>query len=319
MSGSITKQLHPNLAAGITLTLGKTKHKAPSIDLMHILLKIGSACAAPWFFALAADASPWRVRQNNDKPWFDEPPTEMPQLRLPTGANNLAAGKPVSSSDRNPIIGRLEQLTDGDRGSLFDDEGHYVEIRDGKEWIQVDLGADAVINAVWLWYRHPIEAYDVPNDVIVQIWSTSNFPHNGSTVFNSDSDNTLGLGAGHDRPFATSRFGKLIRLEGLNGRYVRIWGNGSYRQSNKFVEVEVYGIPAEELKIAKSGRNGRFLRWYFVPGTVVILTGGLVWWIRRRLQFHGGRSDCMRQPLSMQSDAQQVVDGKPPSAPQPPR
>jgi hypothetical protein len=38
-----------------------------------------------------------------------------PPFLAPAGTTNVALGKPVSSSDEEPIIGRLEMITDGDK------------------------------------------------------------------------------------------------------------------------------------------------------------------------------------------------------------
>ena len=257
--------------------------------MMRLVLIICGLFTVLWFCSEISSASPYRVRQNKDKSWFDGPPTEMPVLSVSEGATNIAAGKTVTSSAPDPIIGELHQLTDGDKGSVFDDEGCYVELMDGKQWVQVDLGTNAVIDAIWIWYRNPIEAYDVPNDVIVQISSNSNSTRNLSTVFNTDSDNSLGFGSGQHRRFASSRFGKLIPVNGLNGRYVRIWGNGGARRTmNVFVEIEVYGLPVADLVTTKgegktSAHQFTSPRRY-LPVTLLVLGVGAFWWLLQRLK-----------------------------------
>src|SRR6266480_182847 len=46
-----------------------------------------------------------------------EKPTGKPRApwNAPAGVKNLALNKPVTSSDKDPIIGKLEQVTDGDK------------------------------------------------------------------------------------------------------------------------------------------------------------------------------------------------------------
>src|SRR6476661_4438947 len=51
-----------------------------------------------------------------------EPPREgkRPDFMVPTGTTNLAAGRKVTSSDSEPVIGTLDLITDGDKDG---DEG----------------------------------------------------------------------------------------------------------------------------------------------------------------------------------------------------
>ena len=167
---------------------------------------------------------------------FDPPPKHAPELNLPQGASNLAAGKPVTSSVKDLVIGDLGMVTDGDKGGwesadgvYVADEGHYVEIGQGTQYVQVDLQEDCIIDAIWIWHRHPYEGHEVPRDVVVQVADEPSFSGGATTVFNSDTDGSLGLGQGADRRYATSRFGKLIPAVGVPGRYVRIWLNGGAR------------------------------------------------------------------------------------------
>ena len=58
----------------------------------------------------------------------------------------------------------------------------------------------------------------------------------------------MGFGIGQDRRYVTSRYGKLIPVNAVNGRYIRLWSNGSTwhntlpgKAPNSWVEVEVYG------------------------------------------------------------------------------
>lgn len=54
----------------------------------------------------------------------------------------MAAGKKVTSSDRNPVIGELEMITDGDKDAS---EGSFVELGPGLQQVTVDLGNLAVL------------------------------------------------------------------------------------------------------------------------------------------------------------------------------
>lgn len=66
-------------------------------------------------------------------------------------------------------------------------------------------------------------------------------------VFNNDYDNSSGRGRGMDRPYTESRYGKPIQVNGVNGRYVRCYSNGSsWNGMNQYVEVEVFGHSANK-------------------------------------------------------------------------
>jgi hypothetical protein len=218
--------------------------------------------AASVLCALALDvcnspASPWAVTISPDKIGepYDPPPNKAPQLNLPTGSTNLARRATLISSDPCPVIGNLEIITDGDRGAwetppgeYWNEEEHILELLDGKQYIQLDLQQKTSIDAIWIWQRHMCEGFEAPCDVIVQISNDSQFESEVFTVFNCDHDNSMGFGIGQDRRYLTSRYGKFIPVNAVNGRYVRLWSNGSTwyntlpgKAPNSWVEVEVYG------------------------------------------------------------------------------
>jgi hypothetical protein len=217
--------------------------------------------------ATICPASPWAVTSRPEKIGepYDPPPTETPVLRVPAGSTNLALGATVTSSDPHPIIGNLKMVNDGDRGAWkqewkilpptdnWNEDGSIVELLGGgRQYIQLDLQKEASIDAVWIWQRHACEGFEAPCDVIVQISNNAQFEREVSTVFNCDTDNSMGFGTGQDRRYVTSRYGKLIPINAVNGRYVRLWSNGSTwhntqpgKAPNSWVEVEVYGRPAD--------------------------------------------------------------------------
>ena len=68
-----------------------------------------------------------------------------PDFLVPAGTTNLARGKKVTASDSDPVIGTLDLVTDGDKEG---DEGSWIELGPGKQWVQIDLEKDADIYAV---------------------------------------------------------------------------------------------------------------------------------------------------------------------------
>ena len=85
----------------------------------------------------------------------------------PAGVTNVALDKAVDSSDREPIIGDLEQVTDGDKMGA---EGSYVELGPGLHHVTIDLGEPHEIYAVLFWHFH--KTARIYLDVVVR-WPTT--------------------------------------------------------------------------------------------------------------------------------------------------
>ncbi len=159
----------------------------------------------------------------------------------PAGVTNVARDKPVTSSDMEPIIGEIEQVTDGDKKGA---DGSFVELGPDVQHVTIDLGAPHEVYAILFWHFHnTARAY---LDVVVQVAEDADFTENVRTLFNNDHDNTSGLGAGKDMNYVETAEGKLIDAKGSRARFVRLYSNGSNaNELNHYVEVEVFGRPAK--------------------------------------------------------------------------
>jgi hypothetical protein len=159
--------------------------------------------------------------------------TKFPVFMIPAGTTNIALNKKVTASDSDPVVGTLDLVTDGDKGG---DEGSWVELGPGKQWVQIDLAEEANIYAIIVWHYHSQER--VYHDVIVQVSDDPAFSTGVTTVFDNSS-------AGTDRPYIESNLGKLMDAKGVKGRYVRLYSNGNTTNKlNHYIEVEVFGKPA---------------------------------------------------------------------------
>lgn len=170
-------------------------------------------------------------------PHLEPARTRAPELLVPAGSTLLSRGRPVTASDPQPVIGELAFVTDRDKSG---NDGAVVELGPGPQWVQIDLGASARIDALVVWHYHSEgRAY---HDVVVQVSRDPAFTRDTVTLFNNDHDNTLRLGPGRDRPYVESHFGRLIEAKGVIGRYVRLHSNGNTSDElNHYCEVEVYG------------------------------------------------------------------------------
>jgi hypothetical protein len=160
---------------------------------------------------------------------------------VPVGTVLLSAGKPVTASDKEPVIGEISFVTDGKKSG---EDGYYVELGPMLQWVQVDLGKPQELQAIVVWHYH--SQARVYRDVVVQVSDDKDFISGVTTVFNNDHDNTSGLGAGKDKEYIETFDGKLFDPKGVKARYVRLYSGGNTSNDmNHYVEVEVYGLPAK--------------------------------------------------------------------------
>ena len=169
-----------------------------------------------------------------------EPEKPQPVFMVPQGTTNVARGKPVKSSDSEPIVGELKYITDGDKEA---DDGCYVELGPNPQWVQIDLQGEFNLYAILVWHFHS-EAR-VYHDVVVQVADDADFIENVRTVYNNDYDNSAGLGIGKDMEYIGDHRGRLIDAKGAKARYVRLYSKGNTsNDQNHYIEVEVHGKPA---------------------------------------------------------------------------
>lgn len=155
----------------------------------------------------------------------------------PKGVTNVALNKKVSSSFADPMVGDLEQVTDGDKNYA---KGSLVELGSGVQWVQIDLEKETEIYAVLVWHFH--EGKRVYFDVVVQAANDPEFKDGVTVIYNNDHDNSAGLGAGKDKEYVENYQGRLIKADAVKARYVRLYTNGNTaNEMNHYVEVEVYG------------------------------------------------------------------------------
>ena len=166
-------------------------------------------------------------------------PDKAPTFLVPKEAVLLSKGKKVTSSDKDPIIGTLDLITDGDKQA---GEGYFVELLEGPQWVQIDMEKSAAVNAICVWHYHSQKrAY---KGVVIQISDDAEFKTGVTTVYNNDYENVSKLSKGSDNPYVESRFGLIADGKGAKGRYVRLYSNGNTsNEMNHYIEVEVYGSP----------------------------------------------------------------------------
>ncbi len=180
-------------------------------------------------------------RRYRPRPTLEAFQKSRPPFLAPKGTMNVALGKPVAAGDPVPIIGENAWVTDGNKARPLET---FVEYGPGVQWVQIDLLRPHVVYAVAVWHYYAEDR--VYHDVVVQVSDDPDFIEGVRTIFNNDFDSSSGLGVGKDLEYIESHLGRLIDAKGVTGRHVRLYsrGNTSNDQS-QYVEVEVYGKPAE--------------------------------------------------------------------------
>lgn len=137
----------------------------------------------------------------------------------------------------------------------------FVELGPGRQWIQIDLEEEHEIFAIHVW--HGIRSGQAVVDVVVQISSEEEFENEDgttadhvTTVFNADHDRSSGLGlaAATDPVYRESHYGRVMPVDGVRGRYVRLYSNGNTSDPlNLHLEVMVYGRPPNPCCAERAG------------------------------------------------------------------
>ena len=237
----------PNVVDGITGASKTTYEIGKIINSAIASFLAGGRRLVPLDLGLSADdvtmATPGYPRHLEKPPHLREEAEKRPDFMVPPGVENLALNKPVTSSTDFPILGEMEQLTDGIKKS---GEFDFVELDLGPQWVQIDLEQEATIYAVavWHYYKNPT----IYNDVIVQVSNDPSFESGVTTLFNNDIDNTSGLGQGSDPAYYARWWAELVDarggddMPGTRCRYVRVYTNsGAGNEETRFVEIAVYG------------------------------------------------------------------------------
>ena len=171
-----------------------------------------------------------------------EKPSDKPRPPFLTfkGAKLISANKPVTLSDKNPINGSAELLTDGNKEA---GDANVIELHRKLQWAQIDLETPCKIAAIVVWHAH--DTPQICKDVIVQVADDADFTQNVRTLYNNDYDNSAGMGVGKDKEYFENYEGRLVDGKGEVARYVRFYSQGStYTSLNRYTELEMYGLPS---------------------------------------------------------------------------
>jgi hypothetical protein len=179
------------------------------------------------------------------------PRKPRPPVMVPEGCDTvLSKNCPVSSSDDSLRKEDLQLITDGVKSYATN---VFVALKDGPQWVQIDLLEEKEIYAICIW--HYLRRINIYHDVICQLSNDKAFAQEVTTIFNNDHNNSSKLGAGPDKEYIEDHTGRILPAEGKRARYVRFYSNGSAaRYNNDYIEVEVFGrFPSEREVIVNEG------------------------------------------------------------------
>ncbi len=162
---------------------------------------------------------------------------DRPPFFAPKGTTVVSKGKSVCASVKAPLRGELKMLVDGDKSY---NESSEIELPEGMQWVQTDLGAKHEVYAVLLW--HSWRQKPVYFDVIVQISNDPEFKTDVITLYNNDAEDKCGFGPGKEKQYLENNKGRFVDAKGATARYLRCYSNGnSTDKKNHYVEIEVFG------------------------------------------------------------------------------
>ncbi len=145
---------------------------------------------------------------------------------------NVALDTDVTFSS-NGSINRAPQLNNRSVTNAL-----LASVGSGSKYLQMDLGESNAIDQIRFWHNY--DDGRTYSDVVVQLSNDILFNNGVTTVYNNDTDNSLGLGAGTEEPYAETFTGKTLEFDTVTARYIRLWSNGSNIDSlNEYAEVQV--------------------------------------------------------------------------------
>ena len=204
--------------------------ETPAGDKVPLVLKLPNAAFKSTPIDLPANM---KVEPISDKP--------RAEILVPKGCENLAAGIVPTSSDTNAGAAKLGKITDGKKDFY---EESIVLLRKGVQHVQLELKKPAEIHAIVIWHAH--DTQKVYRNVVVQVADDAEFTQNMRTLYNNDTENKAGQGAGTDRQYYESAEGRLIEAKGAKAQFVRMWSRGNTESAlNEYTEVEVWGKPVQ--------------------------------------------------------------------------
>ena len=175
---------------------------------------------------------------NNDTPTNVALASANANVRITAWMND---GVPTQISEKNESQTRFANINDGSRNSDY-----YLELTDTangqnvSRYIQIDLGS--VYNLTKLNMARYFKDNRTYGATVIALSETEDFA-NKTIIYNSDTNNVHGLGAGSDATYQETQAGKdFVLATPTKAQYIRVYVYGrDGSTSDHFVEFEAYG------------------------------------------------------------------------------
>jgi hypothetical protein len=184
-----------------------------------------------------SSGTPKEIKSDNLEP-DPGPGKYRAPIMVPVGFDKkITTEDTVVTASAEANTGDNEYVVDGDKTA---DITCALQLPDGLQWVQLDLGSERTVSAVCVWHDQGDDR--VYKDVIVQLSNDAKFQKDVVTIFNNDHDNTAKLGKGSDKEYRERNDGRPIDGKMTKARYLRCYSAGSSSEPiNNFIEIEVYG------------------------------------------------------------------------------
>ena len=173
----------------------------------------------------------------------------QPMGALAAEATNVAQGKTVTTNA--PFVNNdcsLDRVVDNDTttGSFGEFGADRSGETYGEYYVQIDFGDVYDVNKAELFRYFDGRSYDAT--VVALAETEEEFTaEKAKVVYNSDTENKYGFGAGADETYVETDAGKAFEFDAVVARYVRIYmcGVAEGSKNNHVVECKVWGVPHE--------------------------------------------------------------------------
>ncbi len=182
--------------------------------------------------------------------------TEIKNVMLATNNSeiNISAwhndGVPTPVQERNDDYALFSNINDGNKSS-----NSYLELTDTasgtneSRYIEIDLGDCYDLSRLNMFrYYKDSRMYGA---TVILLSETIDFQQ-PVMIYNSDTRNVHGFGAGNDRKYIETYNGKEIVFDTTSAQYIRVYVYGrDGATTDHFVELEVYGVKKDKIPVDK--------------------------------------------------------------------
>ncbi len=236
------------------------------------------------------------VRATNRRNWQNENVsvwTEIAVFSSYDKGNALVEENKNLSNGIAPAVKTLDMQSDAEL-ALFNEEGgmtmpnlsyitdneyslttKIVSTTDAPGWAVIDLGSIQEIGSILttFWGNWTFD------DVVIQLSTSADFTSGVTTIFNNDTDNSVGAGIGTDGTYTEQGYeyntprGNLFTVNNVSARYVRVTNRRNWQGADIsiFTEIQVFGSSGTSAYWTATGTSDSYASdWTITEGTIAL-------------------------------------------------